>query len=312
MKKILVSGLLAYDKIMDFPGKFSDHILPDKIHNLNVSFVTDDLSEHFGGCAGNIAYSLALLGEKPVILSAAGRDFGNYKEHLDKLGLDLSFIKIIPFKLTSTATIMTDKSDNQIAAVYLGTMAYSSEFSEKDISKVSFAIVAPGNVPDMQRLPELYRKNNIPFIFDPGQEIPLLSSDDLKNGMRGAKALISNDYELSLILEKTGMNEKDILKETEMLVTTLGENGSRIRTNDLIYEIPPAKVNEINDPTGAGDAYRAGFIKGLLLGWPLDTVGKFAGVVATYAIEKYGPQSHQFTLKEVKERYVQNFGDSLK
>lgn len=310
--KILVSGLLAYDKIMNYPGRFGDQILPDKIHQINISFVTEELAEHFGGCSGNIAYTLALLGESPVILAAAGKDFGPYKEHLTKFGVDQRFIKIIPDKATSAVTIMTDKSDNQIAAVYLGTMAYSCELAEKDLPKEGFAIIAPGNVADMQRLPDLYRKNKVPFIFDPGQEIPLLSAEDLKNDIRGAKALISNDYELSLIMDKTKMSEQDILQSTEMLVTTLGEKGSRIRTKDATYEISPAKVGKVVDPTGAGDAYRAGFIKGLLSGWPLQTVGQFAGVVAAYAIENYGPQSHQFTLKEAKERYVQNFGDSLK
>ena len=337
--KILVSGLLAYDKIMDFPGRFSDHMLPDKIHQLNISFVTDELSENFGGCAGNIAYSLALLGEQPVILASAGKDFAPYREHLQKLGIDLRFVRAVANKPTSVATMMTDQADNQIAAVYLGTMAYTSPFPKgstptaggisaqrggslkSSVAKgdhpplekeeYALAIIAPGNVKDMQRLPGMYRRKKIPFIFDPSQEIPLLSGEDLKNGITGSKALMSNDYELNLIMEKTRWSEQEILKHTEMLVTTLGEQGSVVRTAATAHKIPPAKVKKVVDPTGAGDAYRAGFIKGLIYHWPIETCARFAGVVAAYAIEKYGTQHHQFTFTQVKERYVKAYGKAL-
>jgi len=313
--QILVSGSLAYDRIMDFPGCFSDHILPDKIHSLSVSFVADTLSENYGGCAGNIAYSLAALGEKPVVLAAAGRDFGEYREHLERCGVDLQFVTVVPDKVTMTVTVMTDKKHNQIASVYLGTMADPSSFNPEDTSndflKNAFAIIAPGNLEDMRRLPGVYREKGIEFMYDPGQAIPTLSTEELKDGIRGSRVCITNDYELALICEKTGWKEEDILKETEMLVTTLGEKGSRILTREGVIEIPSAKVERILDPTGAGDAYRAGFIKGLIAGWPVETVGRFAGTVAAYAIEHYGTQKHVFTYPQVKARYEKEFGERL-
>lgn len=308
---IYVSGLLAYDKILNYLGTFSDHILPDKIHSLNVSFVAQNLAEHFGGCAGNIAYSLAMLGEKAVILGAAGKDFAPYREHLEKVGVDVQHIRLISDKPTSQVTIMTDARDNQIAAVYLGTMAYPCEIADSSFSPGGFGIVAPGNVDDMCRLAELYRKINIPFIYDPGQQIPQLSADQIRACIPEAYALISNDYELSLIIAKTGWSEEDILKKTNRIITTLGEKGSCIRTADGVVEIPPAKAGEVLDPTGAGDAYRAGLIKGIQTGWPLEIACKFAGIISAYAIEAYGCQSHHVTFDEAKARYRQNFGDTL-
>lgn len=308
---ILVSGSLAYDKIMTYPGRFSDHILPDKIHTLSVSFVTENLSEHFGGTAGSIAYSLALLGEHPTVLAAAGNDFGPYRDWLEHVGVELKFVRIIPDKPTAFATIMTDRSDNQITALYLGTMAESCEVDAEKLPADSIAIIAPGNADDMRNLPGIYRAKNIPFVFDPGQQVPSLSAADLRNGIDGAKALIVNDYELSLVMEKTGWNEEDILKKAEILVVTLGENGSRIRTEEKTFEVPAATVDKVLDPTGAGDAYRGGFIKGLIADWPLDVTGKFAGIIAAYAIEAHGPQGHKFTAHEARTRYAENFGEEL-
>jgi len=308
---ILVSGSLAYDKIMTYPGRFSDHILPDKIHTLSVSFVTENLSEHFGGTAGSIAYNLGLLGERPTILAAAGNDFGPYREWLERAGADLSFVRVVPDKPTAFATIMTDRGDNQITALYLGTMAESCGVTADDLPRSPLAIIAPGNAEDMRRLPDMYRTRKIPFIFDPGQQVPSLSAEDLRNGIDGAKALIVNDYELSLIAEKTGWDEAKILKHAEILTVTLGEKGSRIRSGERRFDIPVAAVKKVLDPTGAGDAYRGGFIKGLLAGWPLDVVGRFAGITAAYAIEAHGPQGHHFTLHEARARYAQSFGEEL-
>lgn len=309
--QILVSGLLAYDRIMDFPGKFSDQILPHKIHTLNVSFVTHTLSEHFGGTAGNIAYNLALLGEKSAVLSAAGKDFEPYRAHLERAGADLQFVRAVPDKHTSFVTLMTDKSNNQIASVYLGTMAHRCALDAKKIQKNAFAIVAPGNVEDMCQLPGIYKSRGVRYIFDPGQQIPLLSKLQLQAGITGSLATICNDYELSFITARTGWNENDILKKTNMLIVTLGEKGSLIRVPDRTCKIPAAKLKKEVDPTGAGDAYRAGLIKGLLSSWPLDVAGRFAGVIAAYAIESYGAQGHRFTLDEAKKRYRQNFGNGL-
>lgn len=304
--KILVFGSLTYDKIMNFPGYFKDHILPDKIHTLDVSFSVEHLEESFGGTAGNITYSLALLGEKPIILSSAGNDFKNYKTWLKKHGIDISKVKIFKNEKTAFANIITDQADNQLTAFYPGAMGcdYNSNFFNGKL-----AIIAPGNIKEMQRLPKEFRDRNIPFIFDPGQQIPTLSADDLKNGIKGSKALISNDYELSLVMKKTDWSEKQILGNTEVLVTTLGEKGSRIKTKETSYEIPAAKPKNTSDPTGAGDAYRAGFIKGLIKKWPLEIAGRFASVVSCYTVEKYGTQTHKFNFQEVIKRYKENFGE---
>jgi adenosine kinase len=308
---ILVSGSLAYDKIMTYPGRFSDHILPDKIHTMSVSFVTENLSEHFGGTAGSISYNLAMLGEHPTILAAAGNDFGPYRDWLEHVGVELELVRIIPDQPTAFATIMTDRSDNQITALYLGTMAESCKVDAEKLPTDSIAIIAPGNADDMRNLPGIYRAKNIPFVFDPGQQVPSLSAGDLRNGIDGAKALIVNDYELSLVIEKTGWDEEEILKHAEILAVTLGENGSRIRTAEKTFEIPVAATDKVLDPTGAGDAYRGGFLKGLIADWPLGVTGRFAAIVAAYAIEAHGPQGHKFTAHEARTRYAENFGEEL-
>lgn len=305
MKKIYISGLLAYDKILNYPGVFSDHIMPDKLHTLSVSFVADDMQEHFGGTAGNIAYSLAMLGEKPVVLSAAGKDFGPYRQHMQKIGADLRYVRMVPNKPTAQVTIMTDQRDNQIAGVYLGTMAYESLFKAGDAAQKAWAVIAPGNVREMCRLAKLYKSKKIPYIFDPGQQIPQMSAEQLRSCIQGSQLLISNDYELSLILKKMGLAE---MKLSQNLITTLGEKGSRLNGT----AIPAAKVKKVLDPTGAGDAYRAGLLKGILAGWPLEMACKFAGVISAYAIEAHGPQGHTLTFEQAKKRYRQNFGDTLR
>ncbi len=317
--RILVSGSLAYDKIMEYPGRFSDHIMQDKIHTINLSFVAENLVEHFGGTAGNIAYGLALLGEKPAVLAAAGRDFQPYRDWLEKAGVDLDFARVIHDKPTTLSNIMTDSADNQIAALCVGAMAYSCGIKDDEIPADAFAIISPGNIDDMRRFPALYREKKIPFVFDPGQQIPQLSADALRNGIMGAKVFISNDYELALVLEKSGWTEEDILGRMDstsspqagILVTTLGEKGSRVRTGKNVFEIPASSARKVVDPTGAGDAYRAGFVKGLLANWPLEVAGRFAGVMAAYAIEVYGTQEYITSFSEARARYKESFGTEL-
>lgn len=309
--KILVSGALAFDKIMNFPGYFKDHILPDKIHNINVSFFIEKLNENFGGTAGNISYNLALLGEKPVVFSAAGNDFDEYKKWLGDLGVDLTKVRIVKNSRTAVATMITDRADNQIASFCPGAMFNSCPIKYNKILENSMAIISPGNMKDMVNLSRLYAKNNIPYIFDPGQQIPVLTKKELKKCVEGAKIFISNDYELSMVSKKTGWSEKKILDQVEILATTLGERGSIIKTKNSIYKIKPAKPKKIVDPTGAGDAYRAGLIKGLIEDWPLQMAGEFAGTIACYAVENYGTQNHKFTFKETKKRYEKNFNKKI-
>ncbi len=305
---IYVSGSLAFDNIMNYSGKFADHIVPEKIHALSLSFVVEKMSVHFGGTAGNIAYSLGLLGEHPAIFSTAGNDFSKYSDHLKKNGVDISRVRIIENVKTMSATIMTDSTDSQIAGIYLGSMAFDCDLKEEGISTDSIAIVAPGNLEDMVSLSQFYRRRGIPYVFDPGQQISRLSNEELIECIKGSKALILNDYEMNFIMEKTGLGETDLVFATDILITTFGSRGSKIKTKTESYEIPAIKVKNPVDPTGAGDAYRAGILRGLISGWSLEIVGKFASVVAAYVVEKYGSQEHFFEYSDILERYRQNFG----
>lgn len=309
--KILVSGSIAFDKIMDFPGYFKDHILPDKIHNLNVSFFITKTNENFGGTAGNISYNLGLLGEDPIILSSAGNDFENYGKWLSSHGADISRIRIIKDDRTALATMITDRADNQISAFCPGAMINSCKMDISEEGPDTLAIVAPGLMDDMVKLSSIYKNRGIPYIFDPGQAITSLSKDNLIKCIRSAKILISNDYELSMILSKTGLDEKEILLNIETLITTLGEKGSILKTRGKSFKIKSAKPNKVVDPTGAGDAYRAGFIKGLVEKWPLDVACEFAGVTACYAVENYGTQNHKFNFTDTANRYETNFNKKL-
>ena len=307
--QILVSGSLAYDRIMDFPGKFSDHILADKIHILNVCFVVNGLTEKFGGTAGNIAYTLALLGERPLILATAGTDFGKYEEWLRQRDLPLDGIRLIPEELTAGAYITTDMADNQITGFNPGAMKYPSLY-EVDHAQTPerLAIVAPGNVEDMVNYSLSYKEHNIPYIFDPGQQITSLSADQLTDLVSGSKLLITNDYELELIVQKTGLTREGLLKRTGAIIVTFGENGSAVITARGETKIGVAKPSKVLDPTGAGDAYRAGLLKGLVLGRELADAARMGATSASYAVECQGTQEHSFTQEDFWARYQQNFG----
>lgn len=311
--KIFVSGSLAYDRIMNFPGYFKDHILPEKVHLLNVSFTVGDLKENFGGTAGNIAYNLSLLGEKPVILSTAGNDFPKYQDWLEKHQIDISKIKIIKETQTAAAYITTDQADNQIAAFYPGAMRFSLVIQEEDLDEASdsLAIISPGNTENMIGLAEIYKKKKIPYIFDPGQAIPALTAEQLLNAIAGAKIFISNDYELELIKQKTGRSEEELSEKIEIIITTLGSKGSIIKTEEGRKEIAPGKPENESDPTGAGDAFRAGLIKGMIEKYPLEKCVKLGSIVSLYTVEKYGTQTHQFNWAELQKRYQDNYSEEL-
>jgi adenosine kinase len=310
--RIYVSGSLAYDRIMTFPGRFSDHILPDKIHILNVCFLVNGLTEKFGGTAGNIAYSLKLLGENPVILSSAGKDFAAYADWLAVRGLSFEGIRRIEEEFTAGAYITTDQSDNQITGFNPGAMKHPCGFDVDGLDPVrSLAIVAPGNLDDMRDYPRRYKERGIPFVLDPGQNITAFSGPELTEMLTGATYLISNDYELELIQNATGLTLADILSRVSALITTLGENGSVIRCKDQEIRIPPAASRQVKDPTGAGDAFRAGLLKGLRTGLPLEKAGRLGSVSAVYAVEHHGTQEHAYSLAEFTARYEENFGPLL-
>ena len=300
---ILVSGSLAYDRIMNFPGYFSEHILPEKIHVLNVCFTVNDMTEKFGGTAGNIAYALTLLGEKPLILATIGHDYHRYFEWLKKNGIAFESIKIIEEEFTASAYIITDQADNQITGFNPGAMKYPSSFDfDKVNPKESIAIIAPGNLEDMRNYPYTCKARGIDYIFDPGQSLPMWKAQDLIQCIEGSKILISNDYELELIISKTGLDRKALLKRTKTIVTTLGEMGSQVSTPDCVIDIPAIKPKKVVDPTGAGDAYRGGLISGLVQGKDIEQCAIMGSVCASFATECYGTQGYSFSLEEFKER----------
>ena len=300
---IIVSGSLAYDRIMDFPGNFSDHILPQKIHVLNVSFTVNGMVEKLGGTAGNIAYALTLLHEKPMILATVGRDYHRYFEWLEKNHIACDSIRTIEEEFTASAYITTDRADNQITSFHPGAMKYPSAYNfDKLNPKESLAIIAAGNLGDMMNYSLTCKSLGIDYIFDPGQSLPMWQGQDLIQSIEGSKILISNDYELELITSITGLNRKKLLKKTEIVITTLGEMGSRLITPGGEIAIPAAKPKVVADPTGAGDAYRAGLIKGLVQSKSIKQCAIMGSVCASFAVECYGTQEYYFSLAEFKER----------
>ncbi|MBW2108289.1 MAG: carbohydrate kinase family protein [Deltaproteobacteria bacterium] len=305
---IYISGSLAYDRIMDFPGRFQDHILPDKIHVLNVCFTVNGLKERFGGTAGNIAYNLVLLGERPTILAAAGKDFDRYEHRLCEFGLSLEGIRRITDELTAGAYITTDQADNQITGFNPGAMKYPSGFDWRRVDpETSLAIVAPGNLEDMTAYCRACKDRGIAYIFDPGQAIPALTGEQLTDMLTGATLLISNDYELELIRRATGLDSNHLLGRTGGIITTLGEDGSVVHTTNEEVHLPAVKVSKAQDPTGAGDAYRAGLIKGLSQGKPVVEAARLGTVCASFAVERLGTQEHHFSEEAFWSRYRANF-----
>lgn len=313
-KQVYVSGSLAFDRIMDFPGKFSDHILPDKLHILNVCFAINGLRENFGGTAGNIAYGLALLGERPLIVATAGRDFGPYRDWLAEHGLPTAQITLVENELTAGAYITTDRSDNQITAFNPGAMRHRAWFDLGALApQETLAIVAPGNLEDMYRFARFYQERGIRYLFDPGQSLPAWSGGQLREMIEGSFLFISNDYELELTQEKTGLGTARILALTGAMITTRGELGALLRrtvggTEETI-PVPAIKPAAVLDPTGAGDAFRAGLIKGLLLpGGDLLHAARLGALCGTCCVEVYGTQNYRFTQAEFESRFRDHYG----
>ena len=307
---IYISGSLAYDRIMDFPGKFSDHILPDKIHILNVCFTVNGMIEKFGGTAGNVAYSLSLLGERPVIIAAIGKDYGTYFERLRQNGLPLDGIRIVEGEFTAGAYITTDRADNQITGFNPGAMKYQTEYEFSNGSAGdSICLIAPGNLRDMIEYAAVCRNRGIRYICDPGQSLTQWDGKALRDWIDGSEVLISNDYELELIMKMTGLGKKELLGLTGTIITTIGEKGSLVSSAGSDDAVCAARVNVVVDPTGAGDAYRAGLLKGFALGKDIQTSAKIGAVAAAYAVEKYGTQEHQFVYEDFLGRYRENFGE---
>jgi adenosine kinase len=309
--KIVITGSIAYDYLMSFPGKFTDHLLPEHIQKVSLSFLVDSMDKRRGGCAPNIAYTLALLGEKPYLMGTAGEDFGDYRQWLQAAGVDTSLVKEVPGKFTASFFCSTDRDNNQIASFYTGAMANAGELSFRLVPDVDVAIISPNDPGAMLQYAEECRTLGIRYIFDPGQQCARMNGDELKDGIAGAAIVISNDYEFEILRQKTGLGEADLLRAAGALVVTRGEQGSTIVTRDGRHDVPSVPPHRIVDPTGVGDAFRAGLLKGLAMDAPLEVAARMGSVAATYALEHLGGQSHAFRWDEFRDRYEQHFGATL-
>jgi adenosine kinase len=292
---------------MVFHDQFKNHILPDKIHMLNVSFLVPDMRREFGGCAGNIAYNLNLLGETALPMATVGNDFGDYATWMDKTGVSRQYINVLDDHYTGQAFITTDNDANQITAFHPGAMSFSHYNKVTDADNVKIGIVSPDGKQGMIEHAEQFHQAGIPFILDPGQQIPMFSGEELITLIHQATWLALNDYEMQMVLDKTGLTPAEVSREVDALIVTMGSKGSEIVTKDNTYHIPVAKISELRDPTGCGDAYRGGLLFGLLndLDWKI--IGRLASLMGAYKIEVNGTQNHFFSLDDIKLRFKENF-----
>jgi adenosine kinase len=308
----LICGSLAYDTIMVFQDQFKNHILPDKVHILNVSFLVPRMRREFGGCAGNIAYNLKLLGGTPIPMATVGQDFGPYREHFESCGISLAHVKVIDDLFTAQAFITTDLDDNQITAFHPGAMMRSYENSVRDVQSVKFGIVGPDGYEAMLQNSRQFAELEIPFIFDPGQAMPLFNGEELRGMIEQATYVTVNDYESSLLQEKCGFSARDISERVSAYIITRGAKGSEVHTSQGTMHVPAANAMRVVDPTGCGDAYRAGLIFGLMNGMDLATSGRIASLMGALKIEHLGPQNQRFDYEEFCEQFRQQFGYALK
>jgi adenosine kinase len=307
----LICGSLAYDTIMVFHDQFKNHILPDKIHILNVAFLVPDMRREFGGTAGNIAYNLNLLGGKPLIMATVGDDFVSYANWLNENGLNLAHVRRIPNSYTAQAFITTDTDDNQITAFHPGAMNFSHENKVADVAGVKLGIIAPDGRDGMFQHAREFREAGIPFLFDPGQGLPMFSGEELLEFIDMADYLALNDYEAQLMQEKTGQTLDALAKRVKALVVTLGARGSVIHADGQRHEIPCVEADDVVDPTGCGDAYRAGLLYGLAQGWGWQTTGRLAAVMGAIKIASRGGQNHKSSRDEIARRFHKAFGERL-
>lgn len=300
---ITISGSLAYDRIMTFPEKFSDHILPDKIHVLNVCFLVDNVTENYGGTAGNISYALTLMGNSSSITATIGHDYRRYFKWLEKNRISTDGIVVIEEEFTAGAYITTDKGDNQITGFNPGAMKHSSNLDFEQLNPdETLMIVSPGNMDDMVNYPLACKKKGIFYIFDPGQQIPVIAAEDMIDVITDCPLLIVNDYEFDMILNKTGKNREELLALAKATVITLGEEGSMLYTNGSSTKIEAAKARKVVDPTGCGDAFRGGLLSGLAAGKDLVESCRLGSACASFAVEKHGTQEYTFTSEEFAHR----------
>ncbi len=307
----LICGSIAYDNIMVFEDSFKNHILPDQIHILNVSFLVPEMRREFGGCAINIAYNLKLLGDDPLPMATAGTDFGPYRERLERQGIRQDHIRVVEDVFTAQAFITTDLDDNQITAFHPGAMNHSHLNSVGDAQDVSIGIVSPDGRDGMLAHATQFAAAGVPFIFDPGQGLPMFDGEELRQFVEQATWVTVNDYEWQLLKDRTEWDVGDLTQRVKGLIVTRGAEGSVIYTPEAEFNIPAAKPSTISDPTGCGDAYRAGLLHGLMAGYDWLTVGRVASLMGAIKIECHGTQNHRFTREEFQERFQANFGEPL-
>lgn len=305
---IVVTGSIAFDYLMSFPGKFTEHFLPEHMSRVSLSFLVDSMDKRRGGCAPNIAYTLALLGERPRLLATAGQDFDDYRRWLDAAGVDTSLVQDVPGKFTASFFCSTDADGNQIASFYTGAMANAAELSFRTIDGCELAIISPNDPEAMVQYAEECRALGIPYIWDPGQQCARMSGDELYRGLVGSALVICNDYEFELIRQKTGLDEQGVLGESGALVITRGEHGCSVYTGGERTDVPAVTPFRIVDPTGVGDAFRGGFMKGMAQRADYVVCAQLGGVAAAYALEHLGGQSHAYTWPEFRQRFNESFG----
>jgi adenosine kinase len=306
---IIVTGSIAFDYLMTFPGRFVEHILPDQLEHLSVSFLVDEMRRQYGGTAPNIGYNLALLGERPRVMGTAGQDFGDYRAWLERHGVDTSLVREEADLFTASFFVSTDLDGNQIASFYTGAMARARELSLHDL-EADLVTISPNDPQAMVRYLAECRELGLPYLYDPSQQIIRLSGEDLRAGIEGCDLLVVNEYELDMLREKTGLSNEAIrAAPARACIVTLAEEGSRVWAEGEVYDVPVVPPKQIKDPTGVGDAFRAGLIKGLALALGWEMAGRMGALAATYCLEQHGTQSHSYTPAEFVARFREHFDD---
>jgi adenosine kinase len=308
--KLVVTGSIAFDYLMSFPGKFTEHLLPEHMHRVSLSFLVDTMDKRRGGCAPNIAYTLALLGERPLVMATAGQDFGDYRAWMEAAGIDTTYVKMVPDRFTASFFCSTDQASNQIASFYTGAMANAGELSFRTIPGLKgdgLVIISPNDPDAMVQYAQECSTLGIRYIWDPGQQCARMDGTQLGEGISGAFMVIVNDYEFELLRQKTGMSEKDVQDEVEVLVITRGEKGCSVFADGVQKDVPAVPPVRIEDPTGVGDAFRGGFMKGLATGASYEECARLGSVAATYALEHLGGTSHAYSMDEFKARYAAHY-----
>lgn len=308
---IVISGSIAYDYLMRFPGRFTEHLLADQLHQVSVSFLVDEMTKHWGGVAANIAYTMALLDLRPRLMGTVGRDFADYRNWLENVGVDTSTVRQIDSVFTASFFANTDIDNNQIASFYTGAMSFAREYSiaEATPEKPDMVVISPNDPQAMINLANECRERDIRFIYDPSQQVPRLTGTELIEGLTGAYAMVVNAYEAEIICRKTGMTVDQLRDSLDILVITRGSKGSDIYHQGEMIEVPVFPLNNIKDPTGSGDAYRAGLLRGIVGGWPLKLSGQVGSLCAAYVLEHSGTQNHRFTPAEFVARFRTEFDD---